>query len=1459
MRLKLTVSDDTGKAADVLVDAEAHTPVEVLAEWLAHRQGVYRAGTGYTLAVHRGDRSEPLRAGSPLSESGLKSGDVVVLGDASAALAVPPRQRAAVVRVIDGPDIGATFDLPSGSSDVGRQRDNAVVLRDPLVSKHHAKIVIGDVIEVIDAQSSNGIVVGGEVVSRVVVGPDDEIALGESTIVITRVRGAGEQASGGVAPFNRSPWLDPVYPGVKLKAPEPPQPPQPQRFPIAMMLMPLFMAAVLFLATKSVASIAFVAMSPLMMIGAWFEGRYAGRKQFEEATRTFRDSLADLVVQMQRAFEEERVARAHEHPSTAETVAAAWYRSGLLWARRPDRPSFLDVRLGLGTQPSRSEIEVGFGRQTTPELWAELQAVTDRFIDVDRVPVVGPLAECRAIGIGGPDPVCRDSARGLIAQLAALHSPAEVALAAILPAARLADWSWLKWLPHTDSEYSPVSAPHLASNGQAATTLVTALEELIERRGAVTQVGSDTTFDTVVVVLIEDEAPVEWARLVRVAEAGPAVGIFTVWVGASLEALPAVCGKFLVLDPQSHSSGVGNIVDGSLVVPVEVGFFSAADAHGFARGLAPLIDAGALLDDTGVLPASVSFAAEQGVALLDDAATVIERWHQSYSIGPASTETHGRRDRSLRAFVGTTPNGPMMLDLRAHGPHALVGGTTGAGKSEFLQTWLLGMATTHSPERVNFLLVDYKGGSAFGPCANLPHAVGLVTDLNPRLVRRVLDSLKAELTRREHLLNQWSAKDLLDLESKEPDGAPVSPSLVIVVDEFAALIQEIPEFVDGMIDIAQRGRSLGLHLVLATQRPQGVIKGNLRANTNLRIALRMADADDSSDVVGSAVAASFDPSLPGRAIARTGPGQPVSFQTAYVGGRTTAEAPPPRVSMADLPFGLGEAWEAPPVVSHARPMPGPKDLDRIVATINSAVALAEIGPPRRPWLDELAARYELSEMPTRRVDSELVFAVSDLPSEQRQSELSFRPDVEGNLAAFGTGGSGKSTFLRSIAIAAGLSFRGGPTAVYGLDFGARGLSMLEQLPHVGSIVGGDDEERVTRLIRLLRDLIDERAIRFAKVNAGTIDDYRRISGNSEESRVFLLVDHVGAFRTDYEIGPRARVFEAFQSIAMDGRAVGVHVVLTADRPNSVPSSLLSAIPTRLAMRTADEMDLAILGAPTDAFDASTPPGRAFLGSTEVHVAVLGGVDGSIASQAQAIDELAAAMRRAGVIEAPPIERLADRVRFSELPSQVDGSPVIGLADDTLGPFTMRPGDAFVVCGPPQSGKSTALLTLVQALHRWRPETEFTYFGNRRSPIAAQQGWARVALDDDDVRSLAAELREAIQTDAVEPARQVIVIESIGDFLQGPAEMDLQDLIRGARQAGATVISEAETAVLAQSWPLFKEARASRHGIVLQPDQMDGDNIFATPFGRVTRADFPEGRGMYVRAGRAVRVQLALPD
>ena len=363
-------------------------------------------------------------------------------------------------------------------------------------------------------------------------------------------------------------------------------------------------------------------------------------------------------------------------------------------------------------------------------------------------------------------------------------------------------------------------------------------------------------------VVIDESCPIDRRRLMPLLDnAGAASNVFFLWVTAARHRLPKACAAVVEIDAGTLTAAVSWRATGERVTPVRWEGLALADATAAARDLTPIVDMTSRINDDTEIPSRVSFAdLHGGPRVLDDPAAVLEFWSPG----------QGRRDRQgLRAVIGQQSGAPLVVDLRHDGPHVLVAGTTGAGKSELLQTMVAGLATMHSPHEVTFLLVDYKGGAAFKECVDLPHTIGLVTDLDRNEVRRALVSLNAELHYRERLLQRADAKDLVEMETKGHPDTP--PSLVIVVDEFAALAKEVPEFVDGVVDVALRGRSLGLHLVLATQRPAGVITGQIRANTNLRIALRMSADDESDDVIGSSVAAAIERRLPGRAVARIGP------------------------------------------------------------------------------------------------------------------------------------------------------------------------------------------------------------------------------------------------------------------------------------------------------------------------------------------------------------------------------------------------------------------------------------------------------------------------------------------------------------------------------------------------------------------------------------------------------------
>ncbi|WP_252976249.1 FtsK/SpoIIIE domain-containing protein [Janibacter melonis] len=1462
MKLMLTLRGSNDKDVDLVATVDGRTTVGDLAEHLVLSDPDRQSGGDYYARSDLGTHTlalvdENYRAvdpGTTVAESGLRSGVHVAVTRRSSGYEDKAAPLATAV-VVGGPDEGREFPLQRGTSHVGRGRDCEIQVNDGSVSRRHAKLLVADVVEVTDLGSSNGVVVDDERIDRAILREGEAFTVGDTTIEIRQARAAAGVTMGdsGTVAFSRSPRIAPVYQGLVFEVPDLPERGKPQRMPLAMMLVPLFMGATLFAVTRSPYTIMFMLMMPAMMMANAYESRRRVRLDFEDAMNDFREDIGYLVEDIEAELDREHDMRRLEHPAVAETGEAVRRHHPLMWTRRPGEPGYLEYRLGLGVRPSRSEIKLPKMGRTRAEAWLEVSQTMQGLGHVADVPVTAhPLID-GAIGISGPRDEALAMARSLVVQTAALHSPAEVVLCALASTKSARDWDWVKWLPHTASPQSPIDAQHTASSGPGCSALMEQLEGYASRT---IEKGKPTGVD--VVVLVENDAPVDRARLVQLAERGWRSGVVVVWVAPVTEQLPAACRTFVEVETGGRAR-VGYVAPAEVAQAVPADVLSDEQAVVAARRLAPVTDSGALSEDDSDIPRSVSFLALVGTELASSQMAVIERWNENRSIltGRHAPATPSRKPGSLRAVLGQSALGTYSVDLRTDGPHALVGGTTGAGKSELLQAWILGMATAHSPQRVTFLLVDYKGGSAFRDCVNLPHTVGMVTDLSPHLVRRALESLSAELHYREHLLARFKAKDLVELERRGEVEAP--PSLIIVVDEFAALVQEVPDFVDGVVNIAQRGRSLGIHLILATQRPAGVIRDNLRANTNLRMALRMADTDDSTDVLGTPEAAYFDPGLPGRAMAKSGPGRLVPFQTGYAGGWTSDTPPPPDMLVETLSFGAPVRWELPatPKTQEDDEL-GPNDIQRVVEVVEAARVEAEIPVPRKPWLPELEPVYDLAKLPTDRRDDELVIGISDNPALQSQPTISFRPDAEGNLAVYGASGSGKSAFLRTIAIAAGFTVRGGPCHVYGLDFGNRGLSMLETLPHVGSIISGQDEERVKRLINHLREVIEERAVRYSKANASTITAYRQLTGRHDEPRIFVLVDGLTSFRSAYEsTGALMKWLDAFTSLLGDGRPVGVHFVLSVDARNGLPVSMGSSVQSRFVLRMATEDDYSFLGVPADVLTAESAPGRGIFKKREVQVAVLGGTQDA-SEQSRMVQGFADAMRKSGTAPAPEIESLPEVVHAADLPRVVDGMPVLGMDSEQLAPCTFEPRGGFVVTGPPGSGRTTTLVQLLRSICAADPSTEIYVVSLRRnSELLHLPEVTGTATKEEEITALSATLKEKALAEG--GPHVVLVLEKLDDLAQMPYQNPLQECVKPLVDNDHFVIAEADPSAMTTSMGLQGLVKGSRSGIALVPDGSESSMIFKTTFPPLQRVFMPEGRGVLVRRGRAQIVQVALPQ
>jgi S-DNA-T family DNA segregation ATPase FtsK/SpoIIIE len=428
--------------------------------------------------------------------------------------------------------------------------------------------------------------------------------------------------------------------------------------------------------------------------------------------------------------------------------------------------------------------------------------------------------------------------------------------------------------------------------------------------------------------------------------------------------------------------------------------------------------------------------------------------------------------------------------------------------------------------------------------------------------------------------------------------------------------------------------------------------------------------------------------------------------------------------------------------------------------------------------------------------------------------------------------------------------------VYGLDYGAGSLRILDRLPHVGAIIAGEDTERIVRLFRTLQGELERRAAAWAEVNASSIAEYRQLAGRPTEPRILLLIDNFTNFKDDFEVAAgRAQWYDVFRDVLADGRRLGIHVTLTADRAGAVPTSIAASIQRRVVLRLADD-GYGTLGVPSDILGPTSPPGRAIVDGLETQIAILGGTT-SVSEQGEALVKLAEAMGRAGVAAAPEIGSLPKEFLQSSLPASVAGQPVLGISDIDLGPYSFDPTGTVLLAGPPASGRTTALQTIANAMLRADDDTRAYYFGNARSPLARLELWSDAGTNPDDVAAIARDLVAAV-TDPETEGRIAVFIETIGDFLQTAADGPLVELIKAVRRSDHFLLAEGETSAWGSSWPLFGEVKNGRRGILLQPEAVEGDILLKTSLPRMARNEFPPGRGVYISRGQYARVQLPLP-
>lgn len=1084
---------------------------------------------------------------------------------------------------VEGPFVGVGIPLGARPRTVGRSPDCDLVLDDPEVSRRHLCVwVEGGRVVARDLGSTNG-------TDRPGTGPNDEVRqlrvgdtvrIGRCTLRVDEPRTSSRVRSLTIA-VDRTPRRTQAPRPVEFTEPVAHDTDTSRLLLWIGVVTPVLMGLALAVWTRSLIFLALVLLAPLAVAGQHVVERRERRRDgvaHEQRLRRHRDRVDD-------ALRSELVLRRETDPGLASALESIMSRDELLWHRRPGEHGWLSWRLGTGRVESKVTVRTEEDEAARP---------------LDEAPVVVDLVEHRRVGVHGPGTTAVAAARSLLVQAVAWHSPADLRIVVLGP-------------PDVVDGLcrSAPFLPHVGRFGIVDPSDPLACEAFLRTLPRSEEPTHPRT-------LVLDLAPYAATRL-RELHCGPELLDVTVisFAGAR-SALPTTAGVRVAMTSQDRGE-----VDDLRFVP------DLPTAHVCDR---PLRTACAYRDpafreqdEPDHLSAGIdrTWKAWAGDDLLSADATVA-RWRH--------------RPRCTAVPIGSDGEQPVVLDLQKDGPHALVAGTTGSGKSELLQTWLTALAAANRPDELAYVLVDYKGGAGLRGVARFPHTVGVVTDLDAHLAERALVSLRAELAHREQLFADHGVSDLTEYQ-RLPDAPPL-PRQVIVVDEFRVLAEELPEFVDGLVRLATVGRSLGVHLVLATQRPAGVVTPEIRANVNLRIALRVRDTDDSVDVIESAAAARISPLTPGRAYVHTGE-------------RLT--------SVQVAPVCVPAAGEDRLEVRLDREPPPPHDgdtvLDGVVDAVTAACRTLDVRPGRSPWLaplaDEITAAPDVGCTvggdPLKETAS--AFAVVDRPTRRAQEALAWVPHRDHHLAVIGAARTGRTTAVRAI-LAAAVQDTG--AQVHVVD-GGRGLDDLARHPQVGTVVTPAEPERISRTVDHLLATVTDRQ------GAGdptppvvlVVDGWEVLTGVGDDPAFLDLMDRV-------------------VTLLRDGPSAGVYVVATGGT-GMAGSRLLGHFRSVLTLRPNDPDDLAVLGVPRGAVPADMPPGRGLVLPDADVVQILH------------VRELPAPVPGAAL--APSVRALPEAVSARVL---AQTSTALGMGYDGAVLSPLHPGRHLAVVGRSGSGRTTVL-------------------------------------------------------------------------------------------------------------------------------------------------------------------------
>ncbi|MFD6884018.1 type VII secretion protein EccCa [Rhodococcus sp. NPDC060084] len=1131
----------------------------------------------------------------------------------------------------------------------------------------------------------------------------------------------------------------PRAPSGELSVQAPPDIPRPTPGNLLVRLLPLVMVAAMIgmmalMFTSGMARSPMAMIFPIMMVvsmvGMLANGGRGGTKtsEVDEDRKDYLRYLDQVRREVTETSGEQRKSLEWAHPDPA----LLWTLVGTarMWERRCTDADFCHVRVGRGGQRLATRLvapDTGPLEDLEPVAAVSLRRFVRAHSVVPALPTAVALRGFAAIGLDGDRQAARSLVRAMLIQLCTFHGPDVLRVAVVCGPDTAAEWEWAKWLPHVQHPDARDGAGSARMVFGSVLELETDLAPVLSTRGRFTR--NAPAFEGVPQLVVVVDGGVSGSGSGLLEDGLDSLTILD--LSGFAPRLASARGLQLVVEDGSVGARSG----------VEVESFADADsvsaprAQTVARRLAPY---------RVVAQASAGDNSDEGPATWQDLVGVGDVLR--FDPGRAWVPRRGR-DR-LRVPIGVDPDGrPVEIDLKeaaenGMGPHGLCIGATGSGKSELLRTLVLGLVATHSPDDLNLVLVDFKGGATFLGLEGLPHVAAIITNLADELamVDRMKDALEGEMNRRQELLRaSGNFANVGDYEKARAAGAPLDPlpALFIVVDEFSELLSQQPEFADLFAAIGRLGRSLHMHLLLASQRlDEGRLRG-LDSHLSYRIGLKTFSANESRSVLGVPDAYHL-PSAPGAGYLKSDSAEIVRFAAAYVSGPSVSGRPSRRTAVHGVTGALRPRVFTARAVPLDDPVPqavpaadipddtaaagGRSLLDLVVDRIRGHGTPAhEVWLPpleESPTLDALVPRSVLTGEVPQLAPLRTPVGIVDRPFDQRRDLLVVDlAGAAGNVVIVGGPQAGKSTLLRTLVVSTALTHTAEQVQFYCLDFGGGALAGLAALPHVGSVATRLDADRVRRTVAELVSLLRSRERLFAEQGIESMAEFRRrraggAPGTSTDpfGDVFLVIDGWPSIRQDFEA-----LEQVVSVLASQGLSYGIHVVLSAPRWGDVRPAMRDQFGTRLELRLGDPSD-SEYGRKKAATVPEGRPGRG-IDRDGLHILVaLPRVDGVTdttdlgAGVSGAVAAIAAATPGG---RAPRVRMLPDTIDRADLlaalprgwPSGPDAPPAvrltipIGIDESELAPVAVDFTDSphLLVFGDSGCGKTAVLRGICRGL------------------------------------------------------------------------------------------------------------------------------------------------------------------